>query len=111
MDAGYILLHSGCIFLTIFDDFQVDFRCRRDVLKPTGLILGSLGRTFGVLGGLLGVWSSLLGFLGSLLGVLGLTLGLLGLTLRVSWGHLGASGPRFEALGGAKISCVQQYSQ
>ena len=34
-----------------------------------------------------------------------------GLTLRVSWRFLGASGPRFEVLGGAKIQFFQQYGQ
>ena len=74
-------LHIAASWLHLaanFEDFGLDFRCRRGVLNPAGLVLGSLGRTSSVWGGPLGFRSWILIFLGSLLDPWGSLWGLLG---------------------------------
>ena len=84
-----------------FEGFGVRFSTSEECF------LGSLGCTFGLLGLTFGPLGLTFGPLGLTFRSLGLTFRLLGITLRGSWGHLGALGPRFEALGGAKVSFFQ----
>ena len=68
----------------------------------------SLGLTFHAWGLICWLLELTLGASGLTFGLSGLSLALLVLTLRVSWEHLGGSGPHFGVLGGAKDVIFQQ---
>ena len=81
-----------------------------ECFKPYWALFGVTGTHFSRLGLICWLPELTLGAPGLTFGLSGLSLALLGLTLRVSWEHLGGSGPHFGVFGGAKAIIFQKYS-